>query len=119
MPNVPARARIDGKGMIRRRKVQNAVHHQRDGLDAGAKKTSPAASTRRRVRTLSPNNRTEGREASAPDPGQRQVLDVESVDLVQSAVMPAGVVAVVGRPRVRGWLQEQGRIEPLSEKGKW
>src|SRR5207249_2837909 len=101
MPNVPARARIDGKSMIWHRKVQNAVHHQRDGLDARAKKASPSdppAATGRRVRTLSPNNRCEGRKVSAPDPGQRQVLDVGGVDLVQGTVMPAGVVTVVSRP---------------------
>ena len=47
-------------------------------------------------------------------PGEREVLDGLLVDLRQRAVALAGVVAVVGRPRVGQRLEELGRIEALA-----
>ena len=43
------------------------------------------------------------------DPGQRQVLDGGLIDLGERAVAPAGIVAVVGGPRILQRLEQFGR----------
>ena len=43
----------------------------------------------------------------------RQLMDVVRRDLRQPAVAPTGVVAVIGRPAVRGRIQQRRRIESL------
>ena len=97
-------------------RVQHAVDHQRDGLDLWAAEFHAAAGGQRRVRSLSSGDRAEGVEIGAINPGQGQSLDVGGIDLFERAVVPARVVAVIGRPRVGRGFEQQRRIEwPLRK----
>src|SRR5262249_60752406 len=53
----------------------------------------------------------------ARHPGQRQVLDVELIDLLQRAVTLARVIARVGQPRIRHWVEDVGGIQVLPNGG--
>src|SRR5262249_37438038 len=92
--------------------------HQRYGLDAGAAESHAAAAGERGVRPLSPDDRAGGAEIDAMYPGQGQSLYVRGVDLFERAVVPAGVIAMVGRPCVGRRLEQQRWIErPLRKNG--
>ena len=51
------------------------------------------------------------REIRAIYPGQRQRLHVRRIDLLERAVVTAGIIAVIGGPRVDRRLEQQRRIE--------
>ena len=100
VPGFPAGARIERPDVIRHRQVQVAVDHERRRLDR--RRTAPG---RRRVGPFSADDRAGARRVEAVDPRQREVLHVGRVDLLERAVAPARVVAVVGRPGVGGNLR--------------
>src|SRR5690349_12593726 len=86
VPNLAAETSVDGPNVVRRREVENAVYFK-------------GSRFKFLVRGI--------------DPGERKGIDVGSVDLVERAEAPAGIVAVVGGPRVGGGFEEGGGIETL------
>src|SRR5580765_5748929 len=93
VPNLMAVASVDGPDVVGRREIENAVYDERSGLD------DAAANTKR--------------------PGKGERVDIGGVDLVESAVAAAGVVAVVAGPVV-GWrLEKRGGIEALTGHADW
>src|SRR5215471_1967417 len=76
-PDLAARASVRGPGVIGNGEIEHAIGLQRRGLDL---------LLRRALRS----------EARRPD--QREVLDVGPVDLLERAMTPPGIIAVIHRP---------------------
>jgi hypothetical protein len=88
MPHLVAAAGIDRPDIVRHREVEDSIHEERTGLDFS-------------------------RQMSLEGPGHPQIADVLRCDLGELAVTPAGVIAMVERPRVRGRAQELSVVEVL------
>ena len=100
VPELAAVARVDRPGVVGRRDVQRAIHHQRRALDVRRRRAESRRCLRRRsarCRRHRPAARPGG---DAGHPREREVLHRGLVDLLQRAVSPASVVAGVGRPRL-------------------
>src|SRR5262249_26291042 len=79
-----------------RSEVKNSIHHQGRGLDRDATSAHAWHVTSKTRR-----------------PGERERVHVRRIDLLERAVAPSGVVAVVCGPGVRWQLEQLGRIEFL------
>src|SRR6266700_3484042 len=78
VPHSPAATGIEGKNVVGRSHIHDSIH------DYG-----------RRLKPL--------RVAGVENPRCPQLGDIASVDLVQGAVPPSGVISVVGRPVLAYW----------------
>ena len=86
MPDFAAVAGVHGPNVVGGGEVENAVDFERSRLELLVRRKNP---------------------------GERERMDVCGIDLVERAETPAGIVAVVGGPGVRGGLEQSGRVEPL------
>src|SRR3954447_25150583 len=97
VPDLAPAARIDRPGVVGHREIENPVHLKRGGGNTPAKAAARLS-------------------LDAVHPCQRQRVDVRLVNLRQRRVPAPGVVAVIGRPVVRGRRAEFGRVQStLSE----
>ena len=73
------------------------------------------ANDRRRVSGAGPGKPVRRRRPGVQmvHPGKPQVLDIALIDLCQRTETPAGIVSGVSGPRIRRWLGQQLRVEPL------
>src|SRR5438046_4870966 len=78
VPNLAAEFRVDGPNMVGRSEIHDAVDDERRGFEDAS--------------------------WSAINPGEGERVDVAGVDLIESTVTAAGVVAVVGGPSIGGWV---------------
>src|SRR5262249_19571732 len=88
VPDLVTITTVDGPNIVWSGEVLDGVAHQGRGFNGAA--------------------------ADAKGPGECQRVDVGRVDLIECAVAAAGVVAIVGRPRVGRLPEERSRIESLS-----
>src|SRR5258708_34930347 len=92
MPDLAAEPCVDGPNMVGRSEVHDAVDDERRGFEDARR--------------------------SAINPGESERIDVAGVDLIESAVTTAGVVAVVGGPSVGGRVQQHCGVETLRGGGR-
>ena len=89
MPDRQAEARVDGVDVVGDGEIQDAVHFERSGFDALA------------VRAI--------------NPGERELIYVVGIDLIERRKAFAGVIAIVGGPGVGGlFLQQSLWVEALG-----
>ena len=96
MPEFAAGARVDRPDVIGKREVQDAVD------SSGVAWMEPP--------------KVAAAEVDPVDPGQAQEPMFESLIFDERAEAPAGVVAVVSRPRIGGRLSELRRVKALRKQ---
>ena len=128
VPQLASIARVHGPRVVGRREIEDAVHLQNRRADARAAAADLAGSfAADDHRRSSPANAAESAASAThvagtgrhlADPCQREMLHRRLVDLRERAVSLAGIIAGVGRPRIRQRLEDRRRIEPLPLRGQ-
>src|ERR1700729_4200350 len=104
--------RVDRPRVIRRGEIENAIQHERRGLDLQTAETGFAAGHRRHIRTQAADRCPETRPGRSPVyPRQRHLPDVELVDLPERAEAAARVIAVISGPCIGGCFEQLRRIQ--------
>ena len=89
MPDLMSRSRIDGPHVVGHSKEQNSIHQERRRFD---------------LRAL----------VGLKSPCQREAPHVARRNLREARVPPAGIVAVIQRPAIGGWLHKVGGVKVLA-----